>query len=112
MFTDIVGYTTMMGKDKQKALTMLQKNRELHKTCIEKNDGKLLKEMGDGVNIAWRLVMQTFVSLPLEFWWLKGMCSVFLFALYHNFSTEKISYEFTLYRLDHFDIIWNYNCFN
>ena len=29
MFTDIVGYTTLMSKDEQKALALLKKNREL-----------------------------------------------------------------------------------
>jgi len=48
MFTDIVGYTALMGRDEKKALELLQKNREIHMSSIEKHGGKLLKEMGDG----------------------------------------------------------------
>ncbi|MDH4089226.1 MAG: adenylate/guanylate cyclase domain-containing protein [Cyclobacteriaceae bacterium] len=48
MFTDIVGYTTMMGKDEPKAMEMVRKNREVQKPLIEKHNGSLLKEMGDG----------------------------------------------------------------
>jgi len=48
MFTDIVGYTALMGEDESKALEVLQKNREFLKTHIEKYNGEWLKEMGDG----------------------------------------------------------------
>lgn len=49
MFTDIVGYTTMMGRDEEKGLALLRKNREIHKPLIEKHHGKWIKEMGDGM---------------------------------------------------------------
>ncbi len=49
MFTDIVGYTALMGKDEQQALTLLHKNRQIHERCIRTYNGKLLKEMGDGI---------------------------------------------------------------
>jgi len=49
MFTDIVGYTAMMGRNEEKALQLLQKNRQIHKPLIEKFHGKWIKEMGDGV---------------------------------------------------------------
>ncbi|MFC2123469.1 adenylate/guanylate cyclase domain-containing protein [Bacteroidota bacterium] len=49
MFTDIVGYTALMGRDEDAAFKMLRKNRQLHKTLIEKYRGKWLKEMGDGI---------------------------------------------------------------
>jgi len=48
MFTDIVGYTRMMGNDEQKALSLIRKNRTLHQKLIKKYGGKWLKEMGDG----------------------------------------------------------------
>lgn len=35
MFTDIVGYTALMGDDEQKAFEILNKNRELQKPLIE-----------------------------------------------------------------------------
>ena len=49
MFTDIVGYTRLMGQDEEKALSLLDKNREIHQLSLEKNNGKLLKELGDGM---------------------------------------------------------------
>jgi len=49
MFTDIVGYTTLMGKDEQKAFEILKKNRRIHWRLIKKYKGKWLKEMGDGI---------------------------------------------------------------
>jgi class 3 adenylate cyclase/tetratricopeptide (TPR) repeat protein len=48
MFTDIVGYTALMGEDESKALTLLQKNRDFLKPLIERHNGEWLKEMGDG----------------------------------------------------------------
>lgn len=36
MFFDIVGYTTLMGKDEAKRLELLKKNRQIQKPLIEK----------------------------------------------------------------------------
>ena len=49
MFTDIVGYTALMGDDEQRAFELLNKNRLLQKTLIEQYGGKWIKELGDGV---------------------------------------------------------------
>ena len=49
MFTDIVGYTAMMGSDEDHAFEILRKNREIHTILIELHDGTLIKEMGDGM---------------------------------------------------------------
>jgi len=48
MFTDIVGYTSLMGSDEAKAMQLLHTNRRIHQTLIKKYRGKWLKEMGDG----------------------------------------------------------------
>ena len=48
MFTDIVGYTALMGKDEDKAFDMLRRNHSLHQNLIKKHNGKLIKEIGDG----------------------------------------------------------------
>jgi adenylate cyclase len=48
MFTDIVGYTALMGSDEDKAFDMLKRNHTIHATLIEKYNGKLIKEVGDG----------------------------------------------------------------
>jgi TolB-like protein len=55
MFTDIVGYTSLMESDENKAYAMLQKNREIHKSCLEIHNGVLIKEMGDGCLISFDL---------------------------------------------------------
>jgi len=49
MFTDIVGYTSLMGSDENKAFTVLRKNREIQRPIIKKYRGEWLKEMGDGI---------------------------------------------------------------
>ncbi|HEV8505210.1 MAG TPA: adenylate/guanylate cyclase domain-containing protein [Chitinophagaceae bacterium] len=49
MFTDIVGYTALMSNDEKKAIELLNKNRSLQKPIIERNNGRWIKEMGDGV---------------------------------------------------------------
>ena len=48
MFTDIVGYTALMGKDTAKALELVRVSKEIQKPLVEKHNGKWLKEMGDG----------------------------------------------------------------
>ena len=49
MFTDIVGYTALMGSDEDKAFEVLRKSREIHIKSINQFNGKLIKEMGDGM---------------------------------------------------------------
>jgi adenylate cyclase len=49
MFTDIVGYTSLMGSDEDHAFEVLRKNREIHKKFIDQFNGTLIKEMGDGM---------------------------------------------------------------
>jgi class 3 adenylate cyclase len=49
VFTDIVGYTALMGKDEEKAFQLLRKNRVIQRPLIKKFNGRFLKEIGDGV---------------------------------------------------------------
>ncbi len=49
MFTDIVGYTALMGNNEQKAFELLRKNREIQKPIIDEFGGRLIKELGDGI---------------------------------------------------------------
>ncbi len=49
MFTDIVGYTKLMGDDEEKGFDVLNKNRSIQKPVIERYNGILHKELGDGV---------------------------------------------------------------
>ena len=56
MFTDIVGFTTLMGNDETKAFELLKKNRELQKPIIEQYNGHWIKELGDGVMTSFNTV--------------------------------------------------------
>ncbi len=49
LFTDIVGYTALMGEDEAKAFQLLKANRHLQKPLIEQFHGQWIKEIGDGV---------------------------------------------------------------
>ena len=53
MFTDIVGYTALMGSDEDRAFEVLRKNREIHTSLTKKYGGTLIKEMGDGMLISF-----------------------------------------------------------
>ena len=56
MFTDITGYTAIMGNNEQKAFELLKKNRELQKPVIEQYNGQWIKELGDGVMSSFNTV--------------------------------------------------------
>ena len=58
MFTDIVGYTKLMGSDEDCAFETLRKNREIHSILIEKFRGTLKKEMGDGMLVSFQLASE------------------------------------------------------
>ena len=49
MFTDIVGYTKLMGDDEEHGFAILEKCRTIQKPIVEKFNGRWLKEIGDGV---------------------------------------------------------------
>jgi len=49
MFTDIVGYTALMGFDEDRAFEVLRVNRQIHNHYIEEYRGNLIKELGDGM---------------------------------------------------------------
>ena len=58
MFTDIVGYTALMGSDEDRALEVLKENRKIHSKLIEEFNGTLIKEMGDGMLISFNLASE------------------------------------------------------
>lgn len=49
MFTDIVGYTALMGEDEDRAFKLLRQNREMQQPLIKQFNGNLIKETGDGI---------------------------------------------------------------
>ena len=56
MFTDIVGYTALMGEDEVKAFELLRKNRKIQQPIIERYNGNWIKELGDGVLASFQTV--------------------------------------------------------
>ena len=48
LFTDIVGFTKMMGANEDNTLLALDRNRSIQKRHIRKHRGRWIKEMGDG----------------------------------------------------------------
>jgi class 3 adenylate cyclase len=48
LFTDIIGFTKLMGDDENNALSILGINRKIQMGIIRKHRGKWLKEIGDG----------------------------------------------------------------
>ena len=66
MFTDIVGYTALMGSDEDKAFEVLKKNQEIHNKLINQFSGTLIKEMGDGMLISFNLASDAVRSHSLS----------------------------------------------
>ncbi len=48
MFSDVVGYTAIMGRDEQQALRALEDHRELLRLLLQKFNGRMVGEIGDG----------------------------------------------------------------
>jgi TolB-like protein len=65
MFTDIVGYTALMGEDEKHALSVLEENRKIHRKAIKKHNGRWLKEIGDGILISFHSAIEA-VNCALE----------------------------------------------
>ncbi len=49
LFTDISGYSSIMGENEHKALQLLHKNRKMHQSLLDLYHGELIKEIGDAV---------------------------------------------------------------
>ena len=56
MFTDIVGYTALMGNDEKKAFEILKKNRQIQQPLVKQYKGSWIKELGDGVLASFNTV--------------------------------------------------------
>ena len=49
VFSDISGFTHTMEGDENRAMSQIQKHREIITNLISKFNGEILKEMGDGI---------------------------------------------------------------
>jgi C4-dicarboxylate-specific signal transduction histidine kinase len=59
MFTDIVGYTTLMGKDSAKALELVRISKEIQKFSAEKSNSPGIPE-----NIKYKIFQPFFTTKP------------------------------------------------
>ena len=57
MFTDIVGYSAVMGKNESAAMKLLEDHKNISTPIIEKYNGKILKPQGDGFMIDFSSVV-------------------------------------------------------
>jgi adenylate cyclase len=48
-FSDIVGYTRLMGKDEDAAFELMKVNLQAHQAIFGKYRGQIIKELGDGI---------------------------------------------------------------
>ena len=65
VFTDICGFTQMMSRDENKAMSLLDQQRTLLKPIIKNFNGEWLKEIGDGVLISFPSAVKA-VTCSLE----------------------------------------------
>ena len=49
MFTDVVGYTAMMGEDEARTIEVVNQLRTIQKSISKSHSGVVVKELGDGV---------------------------------------------------------------
>jgi adenylate cyclase len=48
MFTDIIGFSTLMGRDERATIKLLQDHAIALEPCVRDHDGQLAKRIGDG----------------------------------------------------------------
>lgn len=48
-FSDIVGYTKLMGENEEEAFGIASKNLEIHQQILNRHGGQVIKELGDGI---------------------------------------------------------------
>src|SRR5258705_12448004 len=57
MFSDVVGYTAIMGRDEQKGLQAIADHREQLHSLLPKFNGRLIGEIGDGTLTSFHSVL-------------------------------------------------------
>jgi adenylate cyclase len=64
-FSDIVGYTRLMGRDEDAAFGLMKKNLAAHSEIFGKYRGQIIKELGDGILAVFETVSEA-LSAALE----------------------------------------------
>jgi adenylate cyclase len=57
MFSDVVGYTAIMGRDEAAAMRALDAHRQMLRTLLPQFNGRLVGEIGDGTLSSFRRAM-------------------------------------------------------
>jgi class 3 adenylate cyclase len=65
MFSDIVGFTSLMGDDENATLRIIEANETIHGSAIARHGGSLLKKLGDGMLASFDSVSQA-VACAME----------------------------------------------
>ena len=67
MFTDIVGYSAMISKDEKHALDLLVNHDKLIEPIIDKQDGKIIKKIGDAIFAEFKTALDgTQVAIEIQ----------------------------------------------
>ena len=74
MFTDIVGYTAMMQKNEQQAISLLERHQSILEKKVAEHQGDLISYFGDGSLSMFSSVTQ---ALPNSIAGDRGKCSFF-----------------------------------
>ena len=57
MFSDVAGYTAIMGRDEEAAMRALEAHRQALRTLLPQFHGRLIGEIGDGTLSSFRSAM-------------------------------------------------------
>ncbi len=57
MFTDLAGYTKIMGEDEERAFQLLEQSRKIQQPLVASHGGQWIKELGDGAIIIFDSVL-------------------------------------------------------
>ena len=49
LFSDIVGFTALMGADEARTLEIVRADEEIHHLAVSRHGGRVLKKLGDGI---------------------------------------------------------------
>ncbi|MEB2785967.1 adenylate/guanylate cyclase domain-containing protein [Algoriphagus persicinus] len=71
-FSDIVGYTLLMGQDEDQAFELMKQNLDLHNRILHKYHGLVIKELGDGILATFETAEEALkASLEIQQEWIK-----------------------------------------
>ncbi|TDK41717.1 adenylate/guanylate cyclase domain-containing protein [Algoriphagus formosus] len=66
-FSDIVGYTRLMGEDEDRAFELMKQNLEIHQDILSRHNGQIIKELGDGILATFQTVEEALnASLAIQ----------------------------------------------